>query len=92
MKIIKEIRLETESAMAMCVVRSNCYGSSLKYILELFDEAQATYPELTIKDVQIVQFGGQRYKQTLGIEFSPRVAGRSVPEGWTQISELEYTI
>ncbi|MGL5719894.1 MAG: hypothetical protein ACRCYP_03760 [Alphaproteobacteria bacterium] len=103
-KIIKEIRLAgskpnpnnpEESPWkydAVCVIRSNCYGSSLSTFLEYLAIAQETYPTLRPEDVRVVHFGGQRYKRTFGIEFKPPTGGGFVPDGWGEIGEVELTI
>jgi TRAP-type mannitol/chloroaromatic compound transport system substrate-binding protein len=103
MKIIKEIRLEKVReevnpetnqrwiSNARCVVRTNCYGSSLSMFKQLADVAKEAYPELKDEDIKIVQFGGQAYKRTFGIEFTP-IDGKTILDGWMEIRELESTL
>ena len=92
MQIIKEIRLYHDGRPAMCVVRSRCYGSRLDYINQLVSAARETYPGLAESDVRVTQFAGERYARTYGIEFEcPNPKAMSVPAGWQEISQLEYT-
>lgn len=97
MQIIKKIRLPYKkatghTATAMCVVRSNCYGSRMQYIKKLISAAKETWPQLDEDIVRIVQFAGDRYARTYGIEFQCPDQEVSVPpNGWREIAELEFT-
>ena len=93
MQIIKEIRLAKERYEAICVVRSDCYGSKLNYIHQLAAAAKETYPNLTDNDIRVVRLGGDRYARTFGIEFDcPDPTARVVPHGWTEIEQLEMLL
>jgi hypothetical protein len=76
---------------AHCVIRTNSYGSQLSFIRHLAAIAIAEFPTLTEDQVEIVRYGGQRYKGTFGIEFTCPVDYTIVPIGWREISQLEYT-
>jgi hypothetical protein len=99
-QIIKEIRLEClrtlqgqepYTAEAICVVRSNCYGCSVSTINQFAAVAKQTYPDLKDEDIRVVQFGGESYARTYGIEFKPP-DGKTLHDGWRAIHELEKTL
>lgn len=52
------------------VIRSNHYGHRLSFFEELFAAARVDIPTLAPDDVEVVQFGGIRYKRTWGIRFT----------------------
>lgn len=84
MKIIKEYC----PASNVAVLRFNSYGSRLSYFMTLFHEAQKDFPTLDYGSVRVIQFGGERYKRTFGIEF----AVDGCPDDYEEISQLEYTL
>ncbi|NEZ67882.1 hypothetical protein D0962_34890 [Leptolyngbyaceae cyanobacterium CCMR0082] len=96
MQIIKEIRLPKfkngHTTSCMCVVRSNFYGGGLDYIQNLVGAARETYPALQDNQIRVVQFAGTAYARIYGIEFKcPDQEVSEPPEGWREISELEFT-
>lgn len=77
-----------------CVIRSDTYANSAAHITRMISEALADFPGLTLDDIEVVQFGGQRYKRTMGIEF--RVHDADLVAGstsvYTRIPGLEFTM
>jgi hypothetical protein len=54
-------------------------------------EARKDFPELADGDIEIKQYGGERYKRTFGIEFiAPR--DRPIPDTYQPIAQLEKTL
>ena len=89
MTVYREFLSATNNAPAICIIRSNSYGSTLKHFDKLFVLAQKTFPDLDRAKVEIKQYGGHRHKHTFGIEFrSPKNPG----EGWCEITQMECTL
>lgn len=84
MKIIKEY-CETVNKY---VIRSNTYAHEWEYFKNLINEAKKDYPTLDEDKIEIVQYAGERYKRTYGIEF--RVEEKPKEE-YFRIRKLEYT-
>lgn len=78
--IIKEYCRLAQEGSNRFILRLPHYGHSLSHILGLFKEAQEDFKAvidphgLDIAQIQVVQYGGERYKRTYGIEFSLNVA------------------
>jgi hypothetical protein len=93
---IKEIRLTREvdghRHQSISVIRANHYGNNVALINEWAAIAKQTYPDLQDQDIKVVQYGGDRYARTFGIEFPTPGDGLTAPDGWTAIQELEKTI
>jgi hypothetical protein len=70
-----------------CVIRTFSYNHSLEYLMVLFAEAEGDFPGLKAKDVEVVQYGGQSYARTFGIEFHPITPP---PAEYVEIDQLEY--
>lgn len=85
--IIREVYYGTGTTI--CIIRSNCYGSQYNYIKQLVAEACRDFPDLDDDDFQIVQFGGQRYARTFGIQFT---TSELPPESYEVISRLEQLL
>lgn len=92
--MIKQIRLTRQRNGAtepgVGVVKTSTYGKSLAYVKELAKAAREIFPDLKDENIQIVFFGGDRYKRQCGIEFPADTT--IVPEGWQEISELEMLL
>lgn len=52
------------------IIRSNRYGSTLSYFNELLTVAEADFGTLDPTQVEVVHYGGDRYKRTFGLEFN----------------------
>lgn len=108
LKVVKEIRLakyrksvnwscdrgesvEQVWCGAIAVVRRNCYGLTAASAMELAEIAKADFPGLKPEDCRIIHFGGVSYKGTFGIEFDCGDLAIA-PDGWVEISELEYIL
>ena len=87
MKIIKEIRPADGVRKAIAIVRTNCYASNLTLFGTLFTVALRDYPGLEQDACRVVQFGGDRYAGTFGIEFNP--PDNEIRPGWTIVNQLE---
>ena len=83
MQIIKEYCEESKR----CVIRTNCYGRTVEYFKKLITEAKKDDPNLSDEDIDIVQFAGQRYARTYGIEFK----SDKIQKGYFKINQLECT-
>lgn len=53
----------------MAALRTARYARTLKYISMLFEEAKKDVPNLKPEDCEIVIYGGQRHRNTMGLEF-----------------------
>lgn len=84
MQIIKEYCKEAD----ICVIRTNTYGKSFGFMNNLVNIAKQDFEDLNLDEIDIVRYAGQRYAKTFGIEFHPT---NSIPEDYSEISELEYT-
>ncbi len=73
------------------VVRTNCYGSNFGFFQMLYNEVKKDFPHITPEDADIKHYAGRSYKHTYGIEFNIK-SEIKVPEGYTEISEVEYTL
>lgn len=99
MKFIKEVLKfnldkETNSVSPYehrIVVRTNSYGSNFKFFQLLYDEVKRDFPHITPEIADIKHYAGRRYKHTYGIEFNIK-SEIKVPDGYTEISEVEYTL
>ena len=69
-----------------CAITTNCYGSSLRFIDELFDEAKKDFPTLERNDVEVVKYGGRIRKQMYGLEF---MAPGPVPASYFSVEDFE---
>jgi len=70
MKITKEASADGR----LFIVRSDCHGGTFATILTLTQAARQDFPALTDGDIHIVQYAGDDYPGTFGIECR-------VPEG-----------
>lgn len=89
MNIIKEYCINKLGSGNTIVLRSNTYANSLKYFMTLFKEAKKSFPELRRRNVQIIEYAGNRYKHTFGIEF---FSEEKVLKEYELIDELESTL
>ena len=85
MKVIKEF------CRKIVVLRTNTSAKGLNHFDKLFAQAKKDFPTLERSDVRVVQFGGDRYKRTFGIEFD-LPEGAKIPKGYSELKELEYTL
>jgi hypothetical protein len=93
---IKEIRLTREVGshrhQSVSVIRAGGhYGNSVALINKWVAIAKQTYPGLQDERIKVVQYGGDRYAGTFGIEFPTPGNGLTAPDGWSVIQELEKT-
>ncbi len=84
MNFIKEYCADVKTA----VIRLNHYGSSLDVFDEMCQQARIDLPGIQNKDIRVVQYGGDRYKRTFGIEFK----SNENPGNYKDISILEYRL
>jgi hypothetical protein len=77
---------------ARCVIRTNCYGLSAGMVEVLAETAKESFPTIQDEDIKIVQYGGDYYAGTCGLEFGcPDPRCSAAPNGWQPIHELERT-
>lgn len=77
------------TADGYCVIREDNYSNSVGKILRLLALAQADFPTLKPDHINVVRYGGTRYKGTIGLEF---IAPATIPTHYRRIPELELTI
>jgi hypothetical protein len=72
---------------AVCVVRSKAYGCTLTKLVQMAAIARQDFPDLKDEDIRVVQFGGDSFRGTWGIEFD---GGNLTvaPPSWRSIPEL----
>lgn len=88
---IKEMRLASIGKNQVGVIRFRHYGSSMQELLAASAEAKRDFPGLKDEEIRVVQYGGERFARTFGIEFElPPDTG--LPVAYTQIKELELTL
>jgi len=85
MKVIKEFCRE------IVVLRTDTYVSLLTHFDKLFAQAKKDFPTLERDAIRIVQFGGERYRYTFGIEFNLPESAK-IPKGYSELKKLEYTL
>ena len=88
---IKEQFKNKTSGSITCVIRTDTYGSSLEFFIDLYNVAKEDFPKLSEKDVQIVQYGGRHYRGTFGIEFCMS-EGTKIPDSYQEYSFLEQRL
>lgn len=86
--IIKEFLKKEGGGGFRIVIRENAYGSMLDKFEKLFQVAKEDFPNLSSSDVEVIHFGGRYYAKTFGIEFD----AKTYPEGYSQVSNLEYRL
>lgn len=91
MQIIKEVRPIYKGSdgyvrNAICVIRTNCYGSEWSFLSKLVAQAKVDFPGLQDEAIRVVHFGGVQYSGTFGVEFEPPDL---VPEDYVKIREVE---
>jgi hypothetical protein len=84
MDYLKEYSTESQKY----VIRTDTYAHSVEHIQNMFAEAQKDFPDLQVKDVDVVYYAGQRFSRTFGIEF--RAVG-TIPDSYREIHQLEFT-
>lgn len=93
MEIIKEVRPERAVDdyvyPAICVIRTNCYGSQWSFLSSLVAIAKSDFPDLLDANIRVVHFGGKYYAKTFGIEFEPTGC---VDDSYEKILQLEMTL
>lgn len=73
------------------IVRSELYSKRVSHILTLVAEAKKDFPSLSDDDMEVVYYGGDRYKRTYGVEFNvPN--GENIPDTYKRIHQLEFTL
>jgi hypothetical protein len=87
MRIIKEY---CEGAR-VCIIRNASYGFTVQDALELIEIVKKDFPSVDLDDANIVKYGGNRYKYTLGIEF-PISKSTPVPNDYLVVESLEMTL
>jgi hypothetical protein len=73
----------------ICIVRAQTYAHSFAHIAGMVQAAKEDFPALKDDDIQVVFYGGDHYRGTMGIEFTP--AG-DVPATYQVISQVELTL
>jgi hypothetical protein len=89
MNIIKEFCPGAGNGPGTCVVRSDSYNHTVGHINHLMGIISDTYPKIDVKAISVELYGGDRFKHTTGLEFSPP---ESPPDDWTRISRLETAL
>jgi hypothetical protein len=77
--------------MSLCVLRTDTYASNVAHIGLLMAEAEKDFQALDKARVEVVKFGGERYRRTTGIEFWVEPA-TIVPATYAEIREMEFVL
>ena len=72
-------------------IRTDHYGSTLAKFLDLFKQLKKDFPAARPDQVEIVHYGGERFKHIWGIEYTVKNA-ESVPSSYQHWSSLETTL
>jgi hypothetical protein len=77
------------------VIRTRLYNDSIQYYLDLVEIAkqdfpEKDYPDLNMKEIQAVVYGGDRFRKTRGIEFT--LENVKIPKEYKEIHKLEHTL
>ena len=65
------------------------YCCTLDHIISMAKELMRDFKEVSISDIQVQKYGGQRIKGITFVEvFLPHET--EMPEGYTEIEEIEY--
>ncbi len=88
MRIIKEYNIGERNIIV--IVRSDTYASSYKHISNLVTVAKNNFNILD-EDIEVVKYGGERYKRTYGIEFTVDLE-TEIPVDFVHVSQVEYTL
>jgi hypothetical protein len=67
------------------IIRSNTYAHTFEYFNNLVSEAKKDFPGLKDLDIDIIHYGGIRYKYTFGIEFNRKECNNL----YYEISQIE---
>lgn len=79
------------NAKPRCVVRADTYNGTFAHVERLVAAAREDFPELESDRIEVVKFGGQHYKRTVGIEFDIQ-DGQAVPPTYQPISSMEFIL
>ncbi len=88
MRIIKEYNIGERNIIV--IVRSDTYASSYKHISNLVEVAKK-YFNVSDEDIEVVKYGGDRYKRTYGVEFTVDLE-TEISADFQHISQVEYTL
>lgn len=88
-QMIKEYFRFPEGNPVRFIVRRPDYGSKVEDINELAEIAKRDFPQLDDNVLDLIHYGGQRYKGTYGIEFNLDTAP---PSDYREISQVELVL
>jgi hypothetical protein len=71
------------------IQRDNNYGTGLPKILRLVEEARRDFPTLPNEAFEVVFYGGDNFKRTMGVEFQ---TDQPFPESYTLIHQTHSTL
>lgn len=86
MTIIKECVSRTKGFHY--VIRTNTYANSFEHLNNLVQIARSNFANLKDSSIEVVLYGGSRFKGTMGIEFK---RAERHPD-YKDINELEITL
>lgn len=90
MHIIREVFHLHGTNKSTCTLRTEAYSSNFAHIVRLVTEARKDFPKLNDAEIDVVKFGGERYRKTMGIEFI--IDRARVPSTYKVIPRLEFLL
>ncbi len=73
------------------IFRTNTYAKGLDHINYMFEEAKKDFPDLEMNQVEVVEYGGDRIKRIMGIEFDVQNPS-DIPSNYTELAVIHPTI
>ncbi len=68
--IIKEYISTPNGERVVFILRTEYYDDSLRYFMDLFEEAQKNFPKLTPKQIKALCYNSDTHRRQRGIEFT----------------------
>ena len=82
------MKFQKEGGKTYFIIRRSDYGRSFKSIEELYNEAISDFGSLDKSRMEIMYYGGNRYKRTYGIEFA--INDSVIPIDYVEVENIEY--
>jgi hypothetical protein len=90
-EIHREYVLNNNCGTIHFVVRTRLYDNSVQYWLDLVEIAKQDFPDLNLKEVETIVYGGDSIRKTRGIEFTLK-RPVEIPQGYFEICSLISTL
>ena len=83
----KYMKIENSDTVKV-VVKTRSTSFKLSHYLSLFEEAKKDFPHLTIKDIDAVEYAGNKYRGQRGIEFNMLLT--EIPQTYQEILQKDF--